>query len=87
MSDTFESVTRLVAAGSVRVSEHGYDELMADGIFSRDIVTEIGDGKVVEDYPIIPKDPVFWCYRETGMVIRYTSCGAFLKGTRNQRLL
>ena len=57
MSDTFERVTRLVTAGSVRISEHGYDELMADDIFSRDIVTDIGDGRVVEDYPDYPKRP------------------------------
>lgn len=57
MSDTFERITRLVTAGSVRVSEHGYDELMADDIFSRDIVTDIGDGRVVEDYPDYPKGP------------------------------
>ena len=51
MSDTFERVTHLVTTGSVRISEHGYDELMADDIFSHDIVTDIGNGRVVEDYP------------------------------------
>ncbi len=55
MSDTFERIKRLVAAGSVRISEHGYDELMADDIQSRDIIEGIGNGRVVEAYPDYPK--------------------------------
>lgn len=57
MSDTFARVKRLVADGSVRISEHGYDELVADGIRSRDIIESVGDGRVVEDYPDYPKGP------------------------------
>lgn len=57
MSDTFERIKRLVTAGSVRISEHGYDELAADGIISRDILENIGNGTVVEDYPDYPKGP------------------------------
>jgi len=55
VSDTFERVKRLVSAGSVRISAHGYDELVADDIRSRDIVEGIHDGTVVEDYPDYPK--------------------------------
>ena len=55
MSDTFERVKRLVAGRSVRISEHGYDELVADDIRSRDIIERIDDGRVVEDYPDYPK--------------------------------
>lgn len=50
-SETFDRVVRLVARGEVVVSEHGYDELAADGILIRDILAGITDGKVVEDYP------------------------------------
>jgi len=57
MSETFERIKRLIANGSVRISEHGYDELMADGILSRDVVNGILDGIVVEDYPTYPKGP------------------------------
>lgn len=57
MSDTFERIKRLVAAGSVRISEHGFDELAADDIRSRDILQGIGEGTVVEDYPDYPKGP------------------------------
>jgi hypothetical protein len=57
MSQTFERIKRLITTGSVRVSEHGYDELMADGILSRDVMNGVLDGIVVEDYPVYPKGP------------------------------
>lgn len=57
MSDTFEHVRHLVRAGAVRISDHGYDELAADGIFARDVVGGVANGKVVEDYPKYPKGP------------------------------
>ena len=57
VSDTFERIKRLVAGGSVRISEHGYDELLADDIRSRDIIKGVGGGRVVEDYPDYPKGP------------------------------
>ncbi len=57
MSDTFERIKRLVTSRSVRISEHGYDELVADDILSRDIIEGVGDGRVVEDYPDYPKGP------------------------------
>jgi hypothetical protein len=32
MSETFQRIVALAAAGQVRVSDHGYDELAADAI-------------------------------------------------------
>lgn len=57
MSDTFQRVKHLVGNGSVRISEHGYDELVADDIRSRDIIEGIDNGRAVEDYPDYPKGP------------------------------
>jgi hypothetical protein len=34
MSDTFNAVKALVAQGKARISEHGYDELVADNILA-----------------------------------------------------
>ncbi len=57
MSGTFERIQRLVTDRSVRISDHGYDELVADDISSRDVIERVDDGLVVEDYPDYPKGP------------------------------
>ena len=55
LSDTLEAVKKLVAAEQVRISEHGYDEIAADGIYVRDVLAGVGKSTVVEDYPAFPK--------------------------------
>lgn len=55
MNDTLEAIKKLVANGQVRISEHGYDEIAADGIYVRDIVAGVDRADVVEDYPDYPK--------------------------------
>lgn len=57
MSETLEAVKRLVAAAEVRISEHGYDELVADGIAIRDVLGGVQGAVVVEDYPDFAKGP------------------------------
>ena len=55
MSETFEAIKKLVSAEQVRISEHGYDEITADGIFVRDVLGGVDKAIVVEDYPTFPK--------------------------------
>ena len=50
-SKTFEQILRLVDLEDVRVSDHGYDELAADGLSARECIASVGGGTVVEDYP------------------------------------
>lgn len=57
MSDFIEKVRTLVNNGDVRVSEHGYDRAVEEGIFFRDLVSSIAVAKIVEDYPDYPKGP------------------------------
>ncbi len=57
MSRTLEKVLLLIEKGEVRISVHGYDELAADSISTRDVVAGVGDAVVVEDYPEYGKGP------------------------------
>ena len=57
MSETLKAVKRLVAAGDVRISEHGYDELSEDDIPIRDLLRGIQAATLIEDYPEFPKGP------------------------------
>ena len=57
MSGTFSRILELTEKGEIRISEHGYEELVADGIFARDLVEGIPRATAIEDYPDYPKGP------------------------------
>lgn len=57
MSETYDKICLLLQESSVHISEHGYDELAADGLSAREVVAGAYDGVVVEDYPDYPKGP------------------------------
>ncbi len=57
MSETFRSIQELVRRREVRISNHGYDELAADGILATDVIAGVEYAKVLEDYPDYPKGP------------------------------
>ena len=57
VSETFRRVVGLIRLGEVRISDHGYDELAADGIFAKDALAMVPEGIVVEDYPDYGKGP------------------------------
>jgi hypothetical protein len=57
MSGTLERIIELVGNGKVKISDHGYDELAADGLFARDLVAGLPDAELLEDYPLFPKGP------------------------------
>lgn len=57
MSQTLQRVKILVEQGDVRISAHGYDELAADAVSTRDVVGGVGDAIPVEDYPEYGKGP------------------------------
>jgi hypothetical protein len=57
MSETWLRIVELLRHGKIRISEHGYDELAADGITVRDILAEAMNAEVLEDYPSYPKGP------------------------------
>ena len=55
MSRTLQFVIDLIARGEVKISNHGYDELAADDILVRDIISGVQSAAVIEDYPDYPK--------------------------------
>jgi hypothetical protein len=57
LSHTLEKIKLLPSAGDVRISEHGYDELAADGLSTREVIDGLGCAIVVEDYPSFHKGP------------------------------
>ena len=57
MSKPLKVIKDLVSNQNVRISSHGYDELAADGILVREIISSIAEAQLVEDYPNYPKGP------------------------------
>jgi len=57
LSKTLKKIIDLVARGKVPISSHGYDELAADDIPLRDIISGVANAVVIEDYPEYPKGP------------------------------
>ena len=57
MGETWRKILELLQHRKIRISEHGYDELAADGITVREIVAGALNAEVLEDYPLYPKGP------------------------------
>lgn len=57
MSQTFDRIGQLIAAGDVKISEHGYDELAADDLEIEEILDGVPSAEVIEDYPHYGKGP------------------------------
>jgi hypothetical protein len=57
MNEPLVRIASLVQAEDVRISEHGYEELAADGLTAREIVTGVEYAILVEEYPDYPKGP------------------------------
>jgi len=51
MSSTLERIRQLAAEGSVRISDHGYAELAADGILAGEVLAGVESAQLVEEYP------------------------------------
>lgn len=57
MSNIVEQVRLLIRTGEIRISEHGYDELMEDELTAKELVAGVAKAVVVEEYPDYPKGP------------------------------
>jgi len=52
-----ELLKDLVTKGEILISDHGYDELAADNLSVRKLVSGLNDAELLEDYPDFPKGP------------------------------
>ena len=57
VGDTLQRIRELVRAGDVKRSAHGYDELVVDGISTREKVEGVQDSLLIEEYPSFGKGP------------------------------
>ena len=57
MSNTFNTIRALVLEGNVRISQHGYDEIAADGLLVRELVDGVETAEVIENYPDYHRGP------------------------------
>jgi hypothetical protein len=71
VSDTLARVQALARRGSVRISSHGYDELVGDDIFVEELLVAVNTAQVVEDYPMRRMGRAFWCCRRTAKAAQF----------------
>lgn len=55
MNKTFIRIIELIKNNDIKVSAHGYDELAEDGILVKEILANVKNAVVIEDYPKYPK--------------------------------
>jgi hypothetical protein len=55
MSALWQKLADLIAAGDVRISEHGYDALADDGLTIDEVLSSVPRAVVIEEYPDYPK--------------------------------
>jgi hypothetical protein len=55
MSELFETIRALIRAQDVRLSEHGFDEMVEDALTAREVIGGIEIAEVIEEYLNYPK--------------------------------
>ena len=56
----------LVRSGDVLISEHGYEELIEDGLTVKDVLGAINEAVVVEEYPNFSRGPCILLLQKDG---------------------
>ena len=64
-SETFQKIQELIKQGDVKVSDYGLQEVQADALTVREVVTGSISGIVIEDYPTYGKGPCVLVLQQT----------------------
>ena len=87
MSDTLERIKILVEKGEIRISEHGYEELAADGLLAREVVDGLKGASVLEDYPEFHKGPSVLVLEEDRMGLPVHAVWGIPRGDQSPAVL
>jgi hypothetical protein len=87
VTSTLERIKDLVAGGEAYISDHGYDELAADGILVRDVVAGVSAAEMVEDYPNFPKGPCVLVLERDGQGRSFHAVWGIPKGENTPAVL
>lgn len=81
MSALWRELTALIAAGDVRISEHGYDALADDGLTVDGVLFGVPKAVVLEEYPDYLKGPAVLVLQSDAEGNPVHAVWAFLAGT------
>lgn len=84
-SETFDRIVELVREGSYKISAHALGELIEDDLTADDVVNNIGDVELLEDYPDFRRVVASCSCRYAKAMCRYTLSGAYRKATTRRR--
>ncbi len=57
MNKIFKRILELIESSDIKISVHGYDELAEDSILVKDVLANVKEALVIENYPDYQKGP------------------------------
>lgn len=66
MKSTIELIVELVGCNDVLISDHGYEEMAEENIYVSDVINNLTNAEVVEDYPDYSKGPCVLLLQKDG---------------------
>jgi len=77
MGNTFDRIKELVSKKEIKISAHGYDEMAEDNIFVKDVIADVFNGIIIENYDKYPKGRVCLFLKKIETTSRYMLYGVF----------
>ncbi|MGQ0742217.1 MAG: DUF4258 domain-containing protein [Alphaproteobacteria bacterium] len=87
MPSLLARIQKLVNAGEVRISVHGYRELAADDILASEVINGVGSARIIEEYPASEKGPCLLVLQLDGKKRIVHAVWGIAKGTNGPAVL